>query len=177
MNSRNRWSIRRQRPRCLVSSPARRRTCSRCSTPSSRAPRGFVGLMTCCCDSMRVPLSFRGLILVLYLSSASRSVLMSHSFAGYASMARCTFPTSARRTISHCWVRPDISAPFWPLPLRQQGELVGLLNARRTEVRPFTPVQIKLLETFADHMVTRYSLTIFSCSLSLRNPAKLACLK
>src|SRR5215831_11671389 len=38
-------------------------------------------------------------------------------------------------------------------PLRQRGELVGLLNARRMEVRPFTPVQIKLLETFADQAV------------------------
>ena len=38
-------------------------------------------------------------------------------------------------------------------PLRQQGELVGLLGARRTEVRPFTPAQIKLLETFADQAV------------------------
>ena len=32
---------------------------------------------------------------------SSRSVLMSHSFAGCASMARSTFPTSARRTIFH----------------------------------------------------------------------------
>ena len=43
---------------------------------------------------------FRGLILVPYPLAASRSVLMSHSFAGCASMARFTFPTSARRTIS-----------------------------------------------------------------------------
>ena len=28
-----------------------------------------------------------------------------------------------------------------------------MLNARRTEVRPFTPAQIKLLETFADQAV------------------------
>jgi GAF domain-containing protein len=42
---------------------------------------------------------------------------------------------------------------FLAAPLRQQGELVGLLNARRTEVRPFTPVQIKLLETFANQAV------------------------
>ena len=42
---------------------------------------------------------------------------------------------------------------FLAAPLRQQGELVGLLNARRTEVRPFTPAQIKLLETFADQAV------------------------
>jgi len=39
------------------------------------------------------------------------------------------------------------------VPLRQQGELIGVLNARRTEVRPFSPAQIKLLETFADQAV------------------------
>ncbi|MGH9202559.1 MAG: GAF domain-containing protein, partial [Vicinamibacterales bacterium] len=39
------------------------------------------------------------------------------------------------------------------VPLRQQGELVGVLNGRRIEVRPFTPAQIKLLETFADQAV------------------------
>src|SRR5262245_21986160 len=42
---------------------------------------------------------------------------------------------------------------FLLVPLRQQGELVGLLSARRIEVRPFTPAQIKLLETFADQAV------------------------
>ena len=39
------------------------------------------------------------------------------------------------------------------VPLNQQGELIGALAARRTEVRPFTPAQIKLLETFADQAV------------------------
>ena len=42
---------------------------------------------------------------------------------------------------------------FLAVPLRQQGEFIGSLNARRTEVRPFTPAQIKLLETFADQAV------------------------
>ena len=42
---------------------------------------------------------------------------------------------------------------FLVVPLRQQGELVGTLIARRIEVRPFTPAQIKLLETFADQAV------------------------
>ena len=39
------------------------------------------------------------------------------------------------------------------VPLRQQGEFIGVLGARRIEVRPFTPAQIKLLETFADQAV------------------------
>ncbi|HZM86383.1 MAG TPA: GAF domain-containing protein, partial [Blastocatellia bacterium] len=45
------------------------------------------------------------------------------------------------------------SRTFLIVPLRQQGELVGTLAARRIEVRPFTPAQIKLLETFADQAV------------------------
>ena len=39
------------------------------------------------------------------------------------------------------------------VPLRQQGELIGSLNARRNAVCPFTPAQIKLMETFADQAV------------------------
>ena len=42
---------------------------------------------------------------------------------------------------------------FLLVPVRQQGELIGTLGARRIEVRPFTPAQIKLLETFADQAV------------------------
>ena len=42
---------------------------------------------------------------------------------------------------------------FLSAPLRQQDQLIGTLTARRTELRPFTPVQIKLLETFADQAV------------------------
>ena len=78
---------------------------------------------------------------------------MNHSFAGCASTARSTFPTSARRTISQRWVPSASWRTFLVVPLRQQGELIGVLNARRTEVRPFTPAQIKLLETFADQAV------------------------
>ena len=46
-----------------------------------------------------------------------------------------------------------IARTYLGAPLRQQGELIGVLNARRTEVRPFTSAQIKLLETFADQAV------------------------
>ena len=68
-------------------------------------------------------------------------------------MARFTFPTSARRTISQGLGSGRNWRTFLAVPLRQQGELIGVLNARRIEVRPFTPAQIKLLETFADQAV------------------------
>ena len=42
---------------------------------------------------------------------------------------------------------------YLAVPLRQQGEFVGVLAARRMEVHPFTPAQIKLLQTFADQAV------------------------
>ena len=52
---------------------------------------------------------------------------------------------------------PTLPPPHWRaflgVPLRQHGEFMGALLARRTEVRPFPPAQIKLLETFADQAV------------------------
>ena len=68
-------------------------------------------------------------------------------------MARSTFPTSVRRTIFRSWVPSPAIRTYLAVPLRQQEEFIGALIARRTEVRPFTPAQIKLLETFADQAV------------------------
>ena len=42
---------------------------------------------------------------------------------------------------------------YLAVPLLQQRELAGVLAARRMDVHPFTPAQIKLLETFADQAV------------------------
>ena len=41
----------------------------------------------------------------------------------------------------------------WPFLFAYRENSIGSLNARRNEVRPFTPAQIKLLETFADQAV------------------------
>ena len=143
---RRRWSIRRQRPKSSVSSAARPRTCSRCWTPSSRALPGCGGI-----DDVILRLGEGTRFRVAHfgpLAASVRSLLISHSIAGCASMARSTFPTCTRRRISF---DNSIGAPGWPLP-SSAGELVGG-SARRTEVRPFSPTQIKLLETFADQAV------------------------
>ena len=47
---------------------------------------------------------------------------------------------------------PGAGAPYWSFLFVSMGNHWSL-NARRTEVRPFTPAQIKLLETFADQAV------------------------
>src|SRR5262249_47815555 len=39
------------------------------------------------------------------------------------------------------------------VPLMREDIAIGVIIIQRTEVRPFTPVQIKLLETFADQAV------------------------
>jgi GAF domain-containing protein len=50
-------------------------------------------------------------------------------------------------------VAPGPLRTWLAVPLRLQEELFGALTARRTELRPFTPAQMKLLETFADQAV------------------------
>ena len=79
-------------------------------------------------------------------------MLKNRIIAGLLNMGHSMFPMSVSgELIFQRWVSG--SRTFLIVPLRQQGEIIGTLNARRTEVRPFTPAQIKLLETFADQAV------------------------
>ena len=48
---------------------------------------------------------------------------------------------------------PAAGVPSWAFPFVSREEFIGGLIARRIEARPFTPAQIKLLETFADQAV------------------------
>ena len=85
---------------------------------------------------------------------ASRSARMNHRFTGCASIGTLHIPDVQqveRFPTSRKYHR--LRARFLAVPLSQQGELIGMLVARRAEVRPFTPAQIKLLETFADQAV------------------------
>ncbi len=61
--------------------------------------------------------------------------------------------TRAQDNFTRAGYRSNSNRTFLAVPLRQKGELIGTLIARRSEVRPFTPAQIKLLETFADQAV------------------------
>jgi GAF domain-containing protein len=58
---------------------------------------------------------------------------------------------------------------FLAVPLSKGGELIGALMGRRTEVRPFTPAQIKLLETFANQAVIAIENVRLFQELQVRN--------
>ena len=119
------WSIRRQRPRCSASSAARRRTCSRCSMPSSRAPRGFVGSMTCCCDSLRatsmIPRAHFGSVPILRVEISIDAPqfrwMREHGTLHVPDVrAQDDFPTLGAGAEFRTYLC---------VPLRQQGEFVG----------------------------------------------------
>ena len=71
--------------------------------------------------------------------AAARSVSMSHSSVGYASMARFTFLTSARRMISRWSVPADDSRTFLSAPLRQQGGIHRNLDRTSHRGAPLHP--------------------------------------
>ena len=96
---------------------------------------------------------FRGLILVPYPSAASRSVLIEPQFRWIREHGTLHVPDVRAQNDFPMLGSAGGLRTFLAVPLRQQGELIGALYARRTEVRPFTPAQIKLLETFADQAV------------------------
>jgi GAF domain-containing protein len=107
----------------------------------------------------------------VHLRLRAGGVMVSRAHFGPIPILRAQIPIDESNFL---WVRehgtlhiPDVSAQdkfqelgserhfrtHLSVPLRQHGELIGLMNARRTGVHPFTPAQIKLLETFADQAV------------------------
>ena len=86
--------------------------------------------------------------------SPSRSVLMSHRCRWMREHGTLHIPdVRAQNEFPKLGLRRRLRAPSWPFPFVSRGNSLESLNARRTEVRPFTPAQIKLLETFADQAV------------------------
>ena len=77
---------------------------------------------------------------------------MNHGFTGCASTAPLHVPDIRERNELQLG-RTGRWRTLLSVPLRQQGEFIGSLGARRIEARPFTPAQIKLLETFASQAV------------------------
>ena len=110
--------------------------------------------MTWCCDSARATIWLRGLISV---SIPIGRVEISIDEPRYSLDARAWHTPRSRcpRAQNDFPTLGSVGRwrTFLAVPLRQQGELIGSLTARRIEVRPFTPAQIKLLETFADQAV------------------------
>ena len=119
------WSIRRQRPRCSASSAARRPTCSRSSTPSSRAPPGFVGSMTCCCDSSRGTIWLRGLISVPYRIGRAEISIDEPQYRWIAAWHAARSRRSRAERVPDMGSRRQLPTHF-AVPLRQQGELIGV---------------------------------------------------
>ena len=95
---------------------------------------------------------FRGLILAPYRSASLISIDAPH-FHWMREHGALHVPDARAQNEFPVIGSGGIARTYLVAPLRQQGELIGALNARRTEVRPFTSAQIKLLETFADQAV------------------------
>ena len=95
----------------------------------------------------------RGLILVPYLSAAIEISIDEPQFRWMREHGTLHIPDVREQNDFQRLGSSAASRTFLAVPLRQQGELIGALDARRIEVRPFTPAQIKLLETFADQAV------------------------
>ena len=155
---------RQRHPKCSASSAARPRTCSRSWMPSSRALHEFVGSMMWCCDFIEGDNISEG----PFWSHSNTVVEMSIDeprFRWTREHGTLHIP-DRRKQISQTNGTVATSTPLM-VPLRLKEEFIGSLHSRRIEVRPFSPAQIKLLETFADQAVIAIEKS--GCSKSSRS--------
>ena len=139
-NCARRWSIRPRRAKFSASSAARRRTCSRSSTLSSRAPRGFVGSMML--DSATPRGRHSGSRAHFGPMPADRSrdqYAMSHGRAGYDEHGTLHVPDlrdAERYSQMLRFRRSPVAHSLVPFPFVSRENLIGTLSARRPRCAP-----------------------------------------
>ena len=156
----SRWSSRPPPVKSWASSPAHRRISSRCWTWSLKMPRGyamqgmrpsFEWMVTLCGEWLSMGhCRHRNLIhLVTRGTPLGRAVVDRQTIHVHdlEAVIETEFP-DARVLHQVTGTRTILVTP-----LLREGVPVGMISVRRTEVRPFSDKQIKLLETFAAQAV------------------------
>ena len=148
----NGWSNRQRRARSWVLSLARRLTFSRYWMPSRQMPHGLCdatdaqirlvyGDGTRLCGILRdshQPPQFRSMT----LGSVSARAILNRETVHIQDLQEERKHGLSDSTSSE-------TRTFLSTPMLREGTPIGAMNIRRTEVRPFSEKQIKLLETFA----------------------------
>ena len=156
-----RWSSRPRRPKSSRSSPLRRPTCGRCSTPSRAAPANVCGeaassfYRTASSYSARITKPRR-------IASLAGGVNAHHPQLGHRRAPRRPHASPCRRSFQDIAAEPRYSGirasacghrTVLSVPLLRDGEPIGVIIAHANRFAPVHRPQIDLLKTFADQAV------------------------
>ena len=120
------------------------------------------GSITWCCDSTRKQLGCGGSFW-FHTRGPSRDEYGCAAFRWIREHGALHVPdVRAQNDFPAVGLAAGVVAPSGSSPFISRRNLLGYLTARRNEMRPFTPAQIKLLETFADQAV----IAIETCACS-----------